>query len=248
MKILFTTVIATSFAFLGTFAQESNSGSVEYTEKVKMEIHIQGDAGMLPRLPDEHTSKRILYFTPGASLYVSSHETEETGQIEEMEGGARMVVKIDEPESKVYVDIKNGLITDQREFMSRTFLIQSPVETHPWKLTGNRKEILGYPCIEASYTKDTTVTIAWFTPSIPVETGPARYSGLPGLILEVIADQGKRIISATSVKLGDVTAMITKPNKGKKMTKEEFNKMVDEKRAEQGEEGGEHVVIRIKNN
>ncbi|HLN52659.1 MAG TPA: GLPGLI family protein [Lentimicrobium sp.] len=248
MKILFTTVIATSFAFLSTSAQESKSGSVEYTEKVKLEIHFQGDADMLPRLPDEDISKRILYFTPDASLYVSSQETEETGQIEEMEGGGRMVVKVDKPESKVYMDIKNANITEQREFLSRTFLIQSPVETHPWKLTGNRKEILGYPCIEASYTKDTTVTIAWFTPSIPVETGPARYSGLPGLILEVIADQGKRIITATSVKLGDVAGMIAKPNKGRKMTKEEFNKMVDEKRAEQGQEGGEHVVIRIKNN
>ena len=26
---------------------------------------------------------------------------------------------------------------------------------------------------------------AWFTPEIPVSTGPAMYGGLPGLILEI---------------------------------------------------------------
>ena len=30
---------------------------------------------------------------------------------------------------------------------------------------------------------------AWFTPEIPVSTGPSMYGGLPGLILEINDDR-----------------------------------------------------------
>ncbi|WP_194851874.1 GLPGLI family protein [Nonlabens antarcticus] len=35
---------------------------------------------------------------------------------------------------------------------------------------------------------DTTTVTAWFTPEIPVQHGPAEYGGLPGLILEINAN------------------------------------------------------------
>lgn len=223
------------------------SGIVEFNEKMALDIHFDGDAQAdLPRLPKEHTSRRVLYFTPEATLYENIPEEENMESVEEMEGGHRMIVKIDQPDEKTYIDIVNRKITDQREFMSRMFLVESPVDTFSWKFTGNQREILGYPCNEAVWMHDSVRTIAWFTPSIPVEAGPARFSGLPGLILEVITNEGKRIITATSVKLGEVADRISKPAKGKKMTREAFNKMVDEKRKESGEEGGNHVVIRVR--
>ena len=42
---------------------------------------------------------------------------------------------------------------------------------------------------QESKPKTKTVNItAWFTPQIPVSTGPAKHGGLPGLILEVNTD------------------------------------------------------------
>lgn len=64
-----------------------------------------------------------------------------------------------------------------------------------WNITGETKQILGYTVQKAivkayGYTDpgsefDYGDAIAWFTTEIPFQTGPERYFGLPGLILEV---------------------------------------------------------------
>jgi GLPGLI family protein len=46
------------------------------------------------------------------------------------------------------------------------------------------KSILGYRVICAQLKQDPTIK-AWFSPQIPVKTGPDRFGGLPGLILKV---------------------------------------------------------------
>lgn len=157
-----------------------------------------------------------------------------------------MVIKMQEPDEQLYLDLKNQKVIEQRDFMSRMFLIVSEADTLPWKLTGNRREILGTPCFEAVYQKDTIKTIAWFAPSIPVPAGPGRYNGLPGLILEVNVGDGKRILSAVSVTPGEVASLITRPSKGKKVTREEFDKIVEEKTGEMQGEGGATMMIRIR--
>ncbi|HLO91300.1 MAG: GLPGLI family protein [Chloroflexota bacterium] len=244
--IAFALMAASSLVTFQLSAQQS--GTVEYNETVKFDIHVDGDASMLPPgIPNEHTMKKILHFTPAESIYVGTNEDEETQQVNDEEDGNRVFVRISEPDEITYVNFKEHRSVDQREFMSRMFLIESPLDSVAWKLTGNRREILGYPCLEATCMNDSILTIAWFTPSIQVPAGPARFNGLPGLILELITNEGKRIISAASVKLEDVAGMIIKPNKGKKMSRKEFNKMVDEKRAEMGEGGGgNHIVIKIR--
>jgi GLPGLI family protein len=119
------------------------------------------------------------------------------------------------------------------------FLIEGSMETSPWKLTGNEKAILGYTCQEAVMEKDSIKTVAWFTPAIPVAAGPANYNNLPGLVLEVNYNDGKRVITAVSVDEKVDVANLVKPKEGKKVTKEEFQKIMDEKMKEMGIERGE---------
>ncbi len=231
-----------SLLTINTFAQQS--GTVEYTEKVKLDIHIEGDASILPPgIPNEYTTMKTLHFTPDESIYSGSGEEEEQeNSMEESD----VFVHFSEPEEITYINFKEGKYIDQREFMSRMFLIESPLDSVAWKLTGNRKEILGYSCMEATCMIDSTLTTAWFAPSINVAAGPAKFNGLPGLILELITNEGKRIITAASVKFEDVMDKIIKPKKGKKMSRTEFNKIIDEKGAKMSEDGGpDHIVIKI---
>jgi GLPGLI family protein len=224
----------------------AQTGTITYSETMKLEIHLEGAGpGMEDLLPKERKVTRLLHYSPDVTLYLNQPKNEDQAVSEEMAGGGTVVVKMEEPDERVYVDLKNQKVTEQKDFMSRTFLIESSEETLPWKLTGNRKEILGRQCLEAFYVKDSTRTVAWFDPSTPVSSGPGKYRGLPGIILEVNVNDGKRIISATSIKQDDVSALLVKPKKGKKVSREEFNAIVEEKTGEQGAEGGNVFMIKI---
>ena len=176
-----------------------------------------------------------------------------------MAHGGTMMIRMVEPDNKVYTDLGEGGQIEQREFMSRIFLIEKEGTGMKWKLTGNQKVILGYPCQEAvSETEDTegipgeesSKVIAWFTPQIAVPAGPGVYGGLPGLVLAVEINEGTQVIEAVSVTLDPVDqALLKKPRKGKKVDEEEFQAIVKEKMEEMGAEHGEggnyHFTVRI---
>ncbi len=54
-----------------------------------------------------------------------------------------------------------------------------------WKLTQQRKTIGGYTCQKATCTYRGRTYEAWFAPEIPINNGPWKFHGLPGLIMEV---------------------------------------------------------------
>lgn len=69
--------------------------------------------------------------------------------------------------------------------------------------------------------KDKIVT-AWYTPEIPVNQGPDKYWGLPGLILEV--NDGTTVILCSKVVLNPKTKTeIKAPTKGKLISQKEFD-------------------------
>ena len=78
---------------------------------------------------------------------------------------------------------------------------------------------------------------AWYTPQIPVAHGPAEYWGLPGLILEVSAGNTTMLCSKI-VMNPDVKLKIEAPEKGKVITKAEYQVTVTEKMQEMRDNRG----------
>lgn len=79
--------------------------------------------------------------------------------------------------------------------------------------------------------------VAWYTPDIPVSTGPSNYWGLPGLILEV--SDGKTTILCSKVVLNPKEkAVIKKPTTGAKVTQAQYEEMVTKKMEEMRQMGG----------
>lgn len=83
----------------------------------------------------------------------------------------------------------------------------------------------------------TMIVTAWYTPQIPVSQGPGEYWGLPGLILEVNA--GTTTVLCTEITLNPKEKVkLKKPRKGKKVTREEYNKIVKKKTEEMRNQRG----------
>lgn len=245
------TILLLSVCIANTLiAQTDNTkGQIIYETVRKFDLKIQGDAAQYQNMiPKERKGKKELLFTASESIYQTINQNQDDEVMQESAGGANVMIKMQEPKEVIYCDLKNKTNFEQREFMTRMFLVEAKTDTVQWKLTGNQKAILDYTCLEAELVGAKKKTIAWFAPTIPVSTGPDGYVGLPGLILAMDIDNGKTTYTAQAVNFKEIdTSLIAKPKEGKKVTKQEFRKIVDEKMKEMngGKPGdGPTVIIR----
>ena len=227
----------------GLFSQASaQEGKVVYEEVMKLDIQIEGDgAQFADMLPKERKSSKVLLFNSDVSLYENNKDKESAEDIAMEHGGAMVMMKMAEPNNKFYINFDKQKTIEKKEFMTRNFLIEGTVEASGWKLTGEQKNLLEYPCQKAVKTDDEgKETIAWFTASIPVSAGPGSFIGLPGLVLAVEMNDGEHTIMAQSVEMMDIAKdKLAKPKGGKKVNQEEFDIIVAEKMKEMGAQEGE---------
>lgn len=127
-----------------------------------------------------------------------------------------------------YQSFSDNKITIIRDYKGLDFTINDKVEKN-WKITSEKKNILGKECIKAVSTLKPN-TFAWYTPEIKTPSGPAEYGGLDGLILELI--QGEAHYTAIEIKKLDSEPKIKIPKKGRVVTMEEYNKIVKESEKE----------------
>lgn len=81
--------------------------------------------------------------------------------------------------------------------------------------------------------KEKTIT-AWYCPEIPINQGPDKYWGLPGLILEV--NDGTTILLCSKIVLNSKEKVeIKAPTKGKQVTQKEYDEIVKKKLEEMRE-------------
>lgn len=193
-------------------------------------------------------------------------------------GGNIMVSSFDGGGSdELYKDTKKNEFTSQKETMGKIFLIQDTLPSYNWKLENETKYIGDYTCFKATYTREIEVpknnnlsfsvvesdeepemvkkeivTTAWYTPQIPVSNGPGEFHGLPGLILEI--NDGSQTIVCTSIVLNPTDKVeIKAPTKGKKLSQNQYDEIMDKKMKEIQEQfrssgrngNSEHIQIRI---
>ncbi len=69
------------------------------------------------------------------------------------------------------------------------FVSEEKLPQLKWNITTEKKMIGKFNCLLAKTSFRGRVFSAWFTPEIPINDGPWKLHGLPGLILEAIDDQ-----------------------------------------------------------
>lgn len=168
-----------------------------------------------------------------------------------------------------YLNPSENEFLEETEIFGKKFLVDDELPTFKWKITNETKKIGDYSVTKAEYMDiseqtvmnltdseqttetimDTTMVTAWFTQQIPVSQGPDNTWGLPGLILEL--KRGEFTYLCTKIELNPSTPVtIEKPSKGKRVSREEADKIRDEKMQEMMKkydtgDGGETRVIRI---
>ncbi|MDR1348253.1 MAG: GLPGLI family protein [Prevotellaceae bacterium] len=90
---------------------------------------------------------------------------------------------------KIYVSHNDQTILYTDIIMTSRISYKEPVPKQNWKILNEIKEIAGYKCQKATCTFRGRDYAAWFTREIPVNEGPWKFNGLPGLIVKVYDTQ-----------------------------------------------------------
>jgi GLPGLI family protein len=238
MKLNFSNLVLLFIAFSFNCLNAQKSGIVTYNHTTFFEAE-----GMPSDFPKSFTNVMMLKYNENNSIYQRDPD-----HIEEEPmggGGGRRYMRMANRNNNIqYKSLKDKTTIEQVDFFGKNFVVSDSIEKFPWKISaGEQKTILGKMCMKATYSDSTSKYVVFFTPQIPISTGPDKYANLPGLILEY--QSAKTHIIATEIK--ENADEITPPSKGDKLTRAEFVKLRDQKIAEQkemwGNRGGGNVRI-----
>lgn len=258
MKPLFTILLA--LVTVTTFAQKSFQGKATYMSKTTMDMSRFGEnisearkKQMMDRMKNFLEKTYTLTFNKTASSFKEDVKLDAPGTSGPSWGRSN-------GQGSIYKNTKDKKMIEDLEQFSKRFLIVEEMDQPQWQMGVETKKIGQYTCYKATMViedksvdfgsifgrrgndqkKDSTETkedkrmlnvTAWYTPQIPVSTGPDKYYGLPGLILELNA--GRTTMLCTEIVIsGEETLEIDEPNKGKEVTRDEYNKIIKEKTEE----------------
>lgn len=157
-----------------------------------------------------------------------------------------------------YKNISSNELLQTQEFYGKRFLIKDNLYKIDWTIGTESKMIGNYKCYKAKafvpylelnwynfswgdlrnddkkegeVVENLVVVEAWYTPQIPLAQGPAEFWGLPGLILEVSAQN--TTLLCTEILLNNKEKLeIALPDNGKEITKVDYTKTIREKMVE----------------
>ena len=234
----------------------AQSGTVTYTRTTKLDLELPPEmARFQEMIPKADSSLYSMDFNDAFMASIRRVETDDEANGTDFSSSTAdgMTIKMrfsgmggsGAPNLVTSVtDMDEGLYTDHYRFLGRDFLITDELPLIRWKLSTEEGSFLDRRVIKATATVDSVSVDAWFTPEIPIPLGPEHYGGLPGLILVLSIDDGRKMYEANSITM-DTEVDITTPEKGRKMTQEEFDALVNE-RMEEGVSGAARRSIIIR--
>lgn len=105
--------------------------------------------------------------------------------------------------SRIYVTkdfAKSVSTTYDQAGMGECGYYEEPFSEIDWVIEeDSTKTVLGYQCVMATAVYHGREWTAWFTPEIPLQDGPWKLCGLPGLIMEAYEPSGQHCFSVTGI-------------------------------------------------
>lgn len=210
-------------------------------------------------VPEFQVTKMELLYNGTQSLFHPVPREDEEDQMPQPGGeGRTMNIRIGGMDAETFRDYEKEQIVEGRELGPKKYIIEDTLRGLKWKLEEDTMSILGYLCHKATTSMparmrrpgfvpggDTThaapppqqQVVAWYTNQVESQAGPDNLFGLPGLILKANMNQGSLVYTALSVEPAGAE-MVKAPSNGKKITRAEFRKMMDEQFKGMGGPGG----------
>ncbi|CAM1362283.1 Ribonuclease Z [Tenacibaculum litopenaei] len=247
---------------MGAWSQKAFQGKAVYQSKTTFDMNAFGNdmseerkKRIKERMKNFLEKTYTLHFTTKQSVYKEEAKLQAPGSRGSRFGGFS-------GGETTFKDVQEPKVLAAVEFFGKKFLIEEPKEKLAWEMTGETKQIGKYTCFKATLLKKNTafdwrsmrrkprgkkkekqpekkrpkeiLVTAWYTPQIPVSSGPGSYWGLPGLILEI--NEGRTTLLCSEIVLNPQEKIALKePTKGEKVTREEYNKIIKKKMEEMRE-------------
>lgn len=110
-----------------------------------------------------------------------------------------------------------------REFVHPGFYIYQELMPTDWAMDDGTTKVMGYKCRKARLKYGGREWIAWYTPDLPISSGPWKFHGLPGLILKAEDTTGTHRFEAYSLLKGKgLTIEEVSDAEDKKTTRDKF--------------------------
>ena len=244
MKKLIICLLATCSSL---YLLAQTEGKIVYQESIKFELDFEGlDESMREMIPESQSVDRELLFSETESLYQNKKgEAMEGVDLASDDGSMQIKIVVDNTEDILYKSFASSEKVHQRGLMGKSFVVKDQLAKHKWKITTEKVKYLDYECQKAVIENEDDFIVAWFTPQIPLQIGPAGLHGLPGAILMANYNDGEREIKAQEVDFYTLAKNdIQIPKDGKKVNEEEFEQIRLEKEKEMQMMGGSRVIRR----
>lgn len=258
----FLLLLATLVSFAANAQKISGTATYKTAGSIPLKLESAEITPEQKKRIEERMSKAMqkeysLKFNRNESLYEEVVALEKEG-----ERGMRFLNMMTGAGGTFYRNLKQSQIRQEQNLFGKAFLIVDSIESLEWKLGSETKSIGNYICNKATALKvftvsktemvdeevkdtiiqDTVEIVAWYTMQIPVSHGPGKYSGLPGLILELYDGQITTLCTKVSISTSE-EAEIKQPDSGEEVSQAEFEKISREKMEEMrkmygGQRGG----------
>ena len=227
MKTIFYLLL---FFTLETFGQ-IKTGSVTYNLTIADDIEMEKGM-MADYYKDAKKNAKLVSYTLNFDENQMIFSTNPSLKIDG-QGDVSFAEAFSGVEGKYYREKKSNTILNEIDGANLGHLIVKKEFKLKWALTKETKMIDQYLCYKATselIIKNTAgqfkrEIIAWYCPKISISFGPKGYGDLPGLILEL--QEKNAVFGATKITLNSKDVKITKPSKGKIVSEEELNVIIE---------------------
>lgn len=121
---------------------------------------------------------------------------------------------------------KKIMVADYISAIGDRFLYTDEIGALAWKISAETDTVASYMCQKATLNFRGRDYIAWFTEDVPVNDGPWKFSGLPGLILKIEDTKGLFSFKLIGLdQLSDSVPIGIDESKSIKCTRAEFEKL-----------------------